>query len=220
MFLEYDDVMNLQRKAIYDERNAILDGKDLSERIPEIISDAVESNVLEWCSRKDASDDWDIDSLNNWLAQMTGDTALTVDSFDHEDDVDTLIEQIAECLQERYDAKAEQVGPVFKDIQSQVMLRFIDTRWMSHLQEMDYLKSGIGLRAYGHRDPLVEYREEAHRAFAALTESIYRETICVSCYVHRWLFRKFPKRKRRSMVMLPIQILKKRSTKALRQASV
>lgn len=173
--LEYDDVMNLQRKAIYDERNAILDGKDLSERIPEIISDAVESNVLEWCSRKDASDDWDIDSLNNWLAQMTGDTVLTVDSFDHEDDVDTLIEQIAECLQERYDAKAEQVGPVFKDIQSQVMLRFIDTRWMSHLQEMDYLKSGIGLRAYGHRDPLVEYREEAHRAFAALTESIYED---------------------------------------------
>ena len=173
--LEYDDVMNLQRKAIYEERNAILDGKDLSERMPDIISDAVESNVYEWCSARDASDDWDVTALNNWLSQMTGDPELTVDSFDHDDDADHLVELIIDDLQERYQAKADQVGPVFQDIQAQVMLRFIDTRWMSHLQEMDYLKSAIGLRAYGHRDPLVEYREEAHNAFASLTASIYED---------------------------------------------
>ena len=173
--LEYDDVMNLQRKAIYEERNAILDGKDLTERMPKIIADAVEENVLEWCSPKTASDDWDCEELNKWIAQMTGSEDITVESFDHDDDVDELIEQISNRFQGLYDAKAEGVGEPFAEIQSQVMLRFIDTRWMAHLQEMDYLKSSIGLRAYGQRDPLVEYRDEAHKAFAALTASIYED---------------------------------------------
>lgn len=173
--LEYDDVMNLQRKAIYEERNAILDGKDLSERMPTIIEDVVEDNVLEYCSPKQASDDWDIESLDKWLAQMTGTDDLTVDSIEHDDDTNLLIDGIIDELQARYDAKAAEVGEPFSLIQSQVMLRFIDTRWMSHLQEMDYLKTSIGLRAYGQRDPLTEYREEAHRAFAALTASIYED---------------------------------------------
>lgn len=68
--LEYDDVMNLQRKAVYAERNAILDGKDLTDRMPEIIEDIVESHVLEWCPAKQASDDWDLGSLNKWIIQM------------------------------------------------------------------------------------------------------------------------------------------------------
>lgn len=173
--LEYDDVMNLQRKAIYEERNAILDGKDLSERMPTIIEDVVEEHVLEYCSAKQASDDWDVESLDKWLAQMTGTEEVTVDSIDHDDDVNVLIEGIVDELQARYDTKAAEVGEPFSQIESQVMLRFIDTRWMSHLQEMDYLKTSIGLRAYGQRDPLTEYREEAHRAFAALTASIYED---------------------------------------------
>lgn len=173
--LEYDDVMNLQRKAIYEERNAILDGKDLSGRMPTIIEDVVEEHVLEYCSAKQASDDWDVESLDKWLAQMTGTEEVTVDSIDHDDDVNVLIEGIVDELQARYDTKAAEVGEPFSQIESQVMLRFIDTRWMSHLQEMDYLKTSIGLRAYGQRDPLTEYREEAHRAFAALTASIYED---------------------------------------------
>ncbi len=173
--LEYDDVMNLQRKAIYEERNAILDGKDLTERMPTIIEDVVEDNVLEYCSPKQASDDWDIESLDKWLAQMTGSDELTVASIEHDDDTNLLIDGLIERLQSRYDAKAAEVGEPFALIQSQVMLRFIDTRWMSHLQEMDYLKTSIGLRAYGQRDPLTEYREEAHNAFAVLTASIYED---------------------------------------------
>ena len=173
--LEYDDVMNLQRKAIYKERNAILEGKNLTERIPDIIEDAVEANVLEWVSPKMASDDWDIEPLDQWLEQMTGSTDLKVANLDHDDNAYTLIDLICEYFQDRYDTRAEQIGPIFEDIQSQVMLRFIDTKWMAHLQDMDYLKASIGLRAYGQRDPLVEYREEAHAMFQALTSSIYED---------------------------------------------
>ena len=171
--LEYDDVMNLQRKAIYEERNAILDGKDLTERMPEIIEDVVENAVLEYCAPKQASDDWDVESLDKWLLQMTDNPEITVSSVDHDDDVNELIDGLVERITERYNQRAEEIGPLFSDIASQVMLRFLDTSWMAHLQEMDYLKASIGLRAYGQRDPLTEYREEAHRAFAALTDSIY-----------------------------------------------
>lgn len=171
--LEYDDVMNLQRKAIYEERNAILDGKDLTERMPEIIEDVVENAVLQYCAPKQASDDWDIESLDKWLLQMTDDADITVSSIDHDDDVNELIDGLVERITERYNQRAEEIGPLFSDIASQVMLRFLDTSWMAHLQEMDYLKASIGLRAYGQRDPLTEYREEAHRAFATLTDSIY-----------------------------------------------
>ena len=173
--LEYDDVMNLQRKAIYEERNAILDGKDLTERMPTIIEDVVENAVLEYCAPKQASDDWDIESLDQWLLQMTDRPEITVDSIDHDDDVNALIDGLVESITDMYQSRAEMIGEPFSDIASQVMLRFIDTRWMAHLQEMDYLKASIGLRAYGQRDPLTEYREEAHRAFAALTDSIYED---------------------------------------------
>ncbi len=81
--LEYDDVMNLQRKAIYNERNAILEGKDLSERIPDIIEDTVTANVLEYASPKLASDDWDIEGLDQWIEQMIGSTDLKVETLDH-----------------------------------------------------------------------------------------------------------------------------------------
>lgn len=173
--LEYDDVMNLQRKAIYEERNAILDGKDLTERMPDIIEDVVENAVLEYCNAKHASDDWDTDSLDKWLLQMTDHPELTVESIDHDDDLNALIDGIIERITDIYTTRAEEIGEPFSDIASQVMLRFIDSRWMAHLQEMDYLKTSIRLRAYGQRDPLTEYREEAHNAFAALTDSIYED---------------------------------------------
>ena len=173
--LEYDDVMNLQRKAIYEERNAILDGKDLTERMPTIIEDVVENAVLEYCAPKQASDDWDIESLDKWLLQMTDRPEITVASIDHDDDVNALIDGLVDAIADMYQSRVEEIGNAFSDIASQVMLRFIDTRWMAHLQEMDYLKASIGLRAYGQRDPLTEYREEAHRAFAALTDSIYED---------------------------------------------
>ena len=173
--LEYDDVMNLQRAAIYGERNAILDGKDMAERIPEIVREAVEAVVAENCPDKVPSDDWDVKPVETWAANMTGRDDFKVAEVDHEDDPALLADALVDYLEGVYAEKAEQLGEVIKTLEAQVMLRIIDTRWMAHLQEMDYLKAGIGLRAFGQRDPLVEYKNEAYNAFQNLTASMYED---------------------------------------------
>ena len=174
--LEYDDVMNLQRVAIYSERNAILDGKDMDERIPEIIGDAVEAVVAENCPAKVPSDDWDAKAVELWAANMTGRDDFSVAEVDHDDDPAVLSEALEAYLEDVFASKSEQLGePVMKMLEGQVMLRMIDTRWMAHLQEMDYLKAGIGLRAFGQRDPLVEYKNEAYNAFQNLTTGMYED---------------------------------------------
>ena len=172
--LEY--VMNLQRVAIYSERNAILDGKDMDERIPEIIGDAVEAVVAENCPAKVPSDDWDAKAVELWAANMTGRDDFSVAEVDHDDDPAVLSEALEAYLEDVFASKSEQLGePVMKMLEGQVMLRMIDTRWMAHLQEMDYLKAGIGLRAFGQRDPLVEYKNEAYNAFQNLTAGMYED---------------------------------------------
>ncbi len=174
--LEYDDVMNLQRNAIYAERNAILDGKDLSSRIDEIVDDEVAAVIEENCPAKLPSDDWDMKAVDVWAANMTGEASFKAEDANEEDDAEALEEALSEYLVKTYRAKEETIGAdAMRQLESQVMLRIIDVRWMNHLQAMDYLKTGIGLRAFGQRDPLVEYKEEAHRAFAELTTSMYED---------------------------------------------
>lgn len=171
--LEYDDVMNLQRKAIYEERNAILDGKDVTKSIPDIISDAVQAEVLSDLSGHDAND-WDTRALELWYANMTGDEDFHVDDVDHDEDPQEVADVLEERFLELYKKKTEILPEeVVKQLASQILLRIIDTRWMAHLSEMDYLRVGIGLRAIGQRDPLVEYKNEAYSAFQNLTATMY-----------------------------------------------
>lgn len=172
--LEYDDVMNLQRKAIYEERNAILDGKDVSERLPEIISDAVDDHVNDCIDNSVPSEDWDTRPLEIWVSDITGINSWKVSDVDHMDDAFELAEQLKSYLQGILDEKKEILGAeALKQLSSQIMLRMIDVRWMAHLSEMDYLKTGIGLRAIGQRDPLVEYKNEAYNAFQNMTNTMY-----------------------------------------------
>ena len=174
--LEYDDVMNLQRTAIYDERNAILDGKDMSDRVPRVIADCAQGIVDENCPKKTTSEDWDIASIEAWVASMTGRKDFSVEAIDHDENPDILAQAIEEYLSEIYEEKLEEVGPeIMGRLEGQVMLRIMDSRWMAHLQDMDYLRTGIGLRGYGQRDPLTEYREEAYNAFSAMTGNMYED---------------------------------------------
>ena len=174
--LEYDDVMNLQRTAIYAERNKILDGKDMTDRIPEIMSDVATRIVDENCDAKMPSDDWDIAAVNTWITSMTGRTDFDCAQVDHEDDPALLAEAIVDYFREVYSQKSAMIGEeVMRSLEAQIMLRIIDTRWMAHLQDMDYLRAGIGLRALGQRDPLTEYREEAYQAFARMTGGMYED---------------------------------------------
>ena len=171
--LEYDDVMNLQRKAIYEERNAILDGKDVSASLPEIISDAVSAHVGEYLVGDDSSE-WETNALEVWVQDQTGRDDWTVEAIDHDDDPAVVEESLNEYFASILDEKREVLGEEnLSHLSSQVMLRMIDVRWMQHLSEMDYLKTGIGLRAMGQRDPLVEYKNEAYNAFQNMTATMY-----------------------------------------------
>ncbi len=175
--LEYDDVMDKQRKTIYAERNDILDGKSYADRVPELITGAVEDAVFEFCPSHDVYEDWDIEGLNNWFKELTG-IEFDLDELDHQEETSRMIDVVSEKVLGIYEDKKDQIPPdIFDQVQNQVMLRVIDTRWMSHLSEMDYLRAGIGLRAVGQRDPLVEYKEEAYSAFSALVAAIYEDFI-------------------------------------------
>ncbi len=175
--LEYDDVMDKQRKTIYTERNDILDGKSYADRVPELIADAVTDAVFDYCPSHEVYEDWDIDGLNKWFKELTG-IEFDTDTLDHGQETSRMIDVLTEKVQSVYDEKRASIPEeVFEQIQNQVMLRVIDTRWMTHLSEMDYLRAGIGLRAVGQRDPLVEYKEEAFNAFSALVANIYEDFV-------------------------------------------
>ena len=175
--LEYDDVMDQQRKTIYAERNSILDGKDYGERVPELIADTVSDAVNEFCPARVVYDEWDMAGLNAWYKELTG-VERDLSTLDHQEETQRMTEVLIEDLQGVYDAKKALIPEdLFKKVENQVMLRVIDTRWMAHLSEMDYLRAGIGLRAIGQRDPLVEYKEEAFNAFGVLVSGIYEDFI-------------------------------------------
>ncbi len=175
--LEYDDVMDKQRKTIYTERNEILDGKSYAGRVPELISGAASDAVFEFCPAHSVYEDWDIEELNGWFKELTG-LEEDLSLLDHQQDTYRMVEVLTERIQDIYEQKkAAMPADLFDKVQNQVMLRVIDTRWMAHLSEMDYLRAGIGLRAVGQRDPLVEYKEDAFNAFSVLVAGIYEDFI-------------------------------------------
>ena len=171
--LEYDDVMNKQRQVIYAERNKILDGKDLSEHVDEVMSDTVRRCVAEFCPADARGAEADLEGLHKWLVELTG--HLDAPEFEAKD-AEALTGEVLAYVDGIYDEKAERLGEeLMRDLNTQVMLRVIDTRWMNYLQEMDYLKQGIGLRGFGQRDPLVEYKTEAFGAFRILVDTMYED---------------------------------------------
>lgn len=173
--LEYDDVMNKQRQVIYAERNKVLDGKDLAGHITDVMADTVERCVAEFCPKDSKKGERDFEGLRKWIVELTGRTdAPQID--DEDASFSAINEQVLAYVKDCYDQKAERVGEeLMRELNTQVMLRVIDTRWMSYLQEMDYLKQGIGLRGFGQRDPLVEYKSEAFRAFQTLVDTMYED---------------------------------------------
>ena len=173
--LEYDDVMNKQRQVIYAERNKVLDGKDLAGHITDVMADTVERCVAEFCPKDSKKGERDFEGLHKWIAELTG--CADAPQIDDEDaSFSAINEQVLAYVKDCYVQKAERVGEeLMRELNTQVMLRVIDTRWMSYLQEMDYLKQGIGLRGFGQRDPLVEYKSEAFRAFQTLVDTMYED---------------------------------------------
>ena len=173
--LDYDNVMNTQRQVIYEERNKILDGKDLTARIDEVTHDTVEREVMSYAPA-DHDESWDARGLQRWLETLTGRKDAPAVDPEEDPEPDDVVDTVTEFVRTCFVEKSERLGDeAMQALTAQVMLRVIDTRWMAYLQEMDYLKTGIGLRGFGQRDPLVEYKGEAYAAFTELVNTMYED---------------------------------------------
>jgi preprotein translocase subunit SecA len=174
--LEYDDVMNKQREAIYGLRRKLLEGMDQKEYIQEIIRDLVGAFVDNRCPVKAHPDTYDYAGLRTDVLTQFG---VKVDELDlaHMSRLE-IVDSITELLYRRYDEKENLLGAeAMRYHERMIMLQILDTQWKDHLLSMDHLKEGIGLRGYGQKDPLVEYKKESYELFQALMDRIEDETL-------------------------------------------
>jgi len=176
--LEYDDVMNKQRKSIYNQRKDILRGKNMKEFIQELIVTLVEW-ILENHANKDKSpEDWDVEGFRKAIASQFGldteELGIDWNTINYE----KLREKISRALKDIYEEKEKIISEDrMREFERVIMLQIIDSQWKDHLLGMDYLKEGIGLRGYGQRDPLIEYKKESYDMFQAMMDRIEEETI-------------------------------------------
>ncbi|MBQ6268390.1 MAG: preprotein translocase subunit SecA [Clostridia bacterium] len=177
--LQYDDVMNRQRELIYKQRDQVLDGEELRPVIERMIDGSINEAVDMFCSASAGAKDWNLDGLvdkfKGWRIAQDGDfNGVT----DREEIRATLLER-AHAL---YDAREQELGmqengePVMRDLEKMILLRTVDRYWMDHIDAMDQLRRGIGLRAYGQTDPVVAYREVGSDMFDSMTAEIREET--------------------------------------------
>jgi len=171
--VEYDDVMNKQREIIYGERRKVLEGADLREQVQDWIRKAVEDAVNEHCESRHP-DNWDLEGLVSQLGAvfpLPPFSELAADEFG--ETKEAAVARLMEYADAAYKAKeAEMTEPMMRKIEQFVVLKTIDSKWISYLTEMEHFKEGIGLRAFGQKDPLVEYKNEAFQAFQELLNGI------------------------------------------------
>ena len=176
--LKYDDVMNRQREVIYAQRQEILFGEDISERVEEIISDAFTNAIDLFTNDQTYPEEWDWDGL---MAQMRQLIPVEIDEkeFDRKTiDQEYLKEILLAQASDFHEGRRKEFGPeIFGQVQKDVLLAIVDQKWRDHLYEMDYLKEGIGLRAVGQRDPLIEYQTEGFAMFQEMVNSIKEDFV-------------------------------------------
>jgi preprotein translocase subunit SecA len=171
--VEYDDVMNKQREIIYGERRKVLEGVDLRELVLSWVRKVVEDAVNERCESRHP-DNWDLEGLVSQLSlvfPLPPFSELPADEFG--ETKEAVVERLMEYAQKAYEAKeAEMTAPMMRKVEQFVVLKTIDSKWISYLTMMEHFKEGIGLRAFGQKDPLVEYKNEAFQAFQELLNDI------------------------------------------------
>jgi preprotein translocase subunit SecA len=198
--LEYDDVMNKQRESIYKLRKDTLRGKDMKEYILELIETLVDW-IMDSHTNKDKSpEDWDVDSFRKAIASQFGldveELAIDWDTIIY----DELREKTLGALKNIYEEKEKIISPSqMREFERIIMLQIIDSQWKDHLLGMDYLKEGIGLRGYGQRDPLVEYKKESYDMFQSMMDRIEEETIRYLYLFQPVMEEELPERKEQPM---------------------
>jgi preprotein translocase subunit SecA len=175
--LEYDNTMNRQREVIYEQRHRILGGVDLQGLITDIIDEVVESLLDSFASKELRPDAWDLEGLHGVVSRQFG-VAIAREQLGGERE--TLHERLVEAFGRAYDAKRQEVGPeLIRQLERAILIRVIDMKWKDHLYMMDALREGIHLRAYGQRDPVVEYQREAYGMFQTMIGSIKSESLAM-----------------------------------------
>ena len=171
--LKYDDVMNKQREVIYGQRNKVLDGADISATIQKMIVDTISESADFYCPSSNKPEDWNIKGLAtkyNWL--------ITEEEIENLTKTEDIAEVLLDKAQKLYDDRKAEFGEeLIKEIERSALLRNVDMRWMDHIDAMDQLKRGIGLRAYAQKDPAIAFREESFDMFDEMTNEIREGTV-------------------------------------------
>ena len=177
--LEYDQVMNEQREIIYEERRRVLDGENMRESIFHMITDLVENIVDANISDETGSEEWDIGALNRELVNIIP----KLETLKADEVKDKEVKEVKHMLKERaahaYEEKEAEFTETehIREAERVILLRVIDAKWMDHIDDMDQLRQGIGLQAYGQRNPLVEYKMLGYEMFGEMTDSITKDTV-------------------------------------------
>ena len=176
--LEYDDVMNKQREVIYRQRREVLSGEDLAEVIADMIADQVELVVDEFSNPRLASEDWDWDGFEEQMLELFHITADWSDEDRAGMDVNSFREKITAMVKAQYaEQEAHNGAETQRHLERVILLQMVDTHWKDHLLSMDHLKQGIGLRGYGQKNPLDEYKKEGYNLFLRMVDTVKQQTV-------------------------------------------
>ena len=178
MVLEYDDVMNQQREVIYKERRKVLDQEDLRSTVMEFTHKIVDRAMSMYCPPESYSEDWDLKNLVRYCEEYFAPFGELKEEKLADLGRDEIGEYLHKLADDIYASREEEISPeIMRELENLVMLKVVDNHWMEHLDAMDMLREGVGLRAYGQKDPLVEYKFEAFDMFEAMIEAIEDEMI-------------------------------------------
>ncbi|MDO5539298.1 MAG: preprotein translocase subunit SecA [Eubacteriales bacterium] len=177
--LEYDQVNNEQREIIYAERRRVLDGENMENAIQKMIREVVERNVNMCIGEGNDTGEWDLNELNSLLLPVIPLKPITHESIADVRNKNDLTEELIRRAQELYKEKEKQfpTPEEMRELERVIILKVIDRKWMDHIDDMDQLRQGIGLQAYGQRDPLVEYKTIGFEMFGEMTENIQADTL-------------------------------------------
>ena len=178
--LNYDDVMSKQREIIYGQRAKVLDGEDIHEYIIKMIKDLIQESVDAYILDGSVQDDWNLAGLRDHfmgLFTLPNDFKYTTQELSELKKED-IVNMLTTRALDYYEQKEKNIGSdVLRELERVVLLKIVDTKWMNHIDDMEELKKGIGLRAYGQKNPVVEYRYEGFEMFDAMIESIREDTV-------------------------------------------
>jgi preprotein translocase subunit SecA len=182
--LEYDQVMNEQREIIYEERRRVLDGESMRDAIYKMITDIAESSVDTAINDDLEPEEWDLNELNTLLLPIIPIRPVVLERIDKKTK-NGLKHQIKEEAVKLYESKEAEFPEAenIREIERVILLKVIDNKWMDHIDDMDQLRQGVGLQAYGQRDPLVEYKMNGYEMFDAMTANIKQDTVRLLLHV-------------------------------------